>query len=84
MIKKARKKPVVVNFCEWTGDNYKEIREFAGACILRFPDDGEDLFIYTREGRMKAPVGYKIMEGVEGEFYPCDPGIFEKTYEVLE
>ena len=25
-----------------------------------------------------------IIRGVEGELYPCKPGIFEKTYEIIE
>ena len=30
---------------------------------------------------MKASVGDYIIKGVNGEFYPCKPDIFEKTYE---
>jgi len=30
---------------------------------------------------MTASVGDFIIKGVEGEFYPCKPDIFEKTYE---
>lgn len=33
------------------------------------------------EGIMKASVGDYIIKGVNGEFYPCKPDIFEKTYE---
>ena len=25
-----------------------------------------------------------IIKGVNGEFYPCKPDIFEKTYELVE
>lgn len=37
--------------------------------------------IDTLEGSMKAGVGDYIIRGVNGEFYPCKPDIFEKTYE---
>jgi hypothetical protein len=30
---------------------------------------------------MKASIGDFIIKGVNGEFYPCKPDIFEKTYE---
>ena len=30
---------------------------------------------------MKARVGDFIIRGVQGEYYPCKPDIFEKTYE---
>lgn len=43
-----------------------------------------DLMIKTLEGTMKADIGDYIIKGVNGEFYPCKPDIFEKTYEVVE
>lgn len=33
--------------------------------------------------RIRCPVGYYIIRGVKGEFYPCAPDIFEMTYEVI-
>jgi len=43
--------------------------------------DGLCLLINTLEGQMKAVHGDWIIKGVNGEFYPCKPDIFEKTYE---
>ena len=37
--------------------------------------------IDTLEGTMTATPGDYIIKGVQGEFYPCKPDIFEKTYE---
>jgi hypothetical protein len=42
------------------------------------------LFIKTLEGEMKASAGDFIIKGLAGEFYPCKPDIFEKTYDVYE
>jgi hypothetical protein len=39
------------------------------------------LHIPTLEGDMNASVGDYIIKGVQGEFYPCKPDIFEATYE---
>lgn len=36
------------------------------------------------EGTMTANVGDYIIKGVNGEFYPCKPDIFEKIYELIE
>lgn len=44
------------------------------------PKDGA-LMIRTLEGDMKASFGDWIIRGVQGEFYPCKPDIFAKTYE---
>ena len=41
----------------------------------------EQMTIRTLEGNMKAPVGWWIIRGLEGEFYPCAPSIFEAKYE---
>lgn len=40
--------------------------------------------INTLEGTMLANWGDWIIEGINGEFYPCKPDIFEKTYELVE
>ena len=37
--------------------------------------------IHTLEGTMLASSGDYIIRGVNGEFYPCKPIIFEQTYE---
>lgn len=55
-------------------------------------DDGEQgcpyspasLAIDTLEGTMSASAGDLIIKGVNGEFYPCKPEIFAKTYEPAE
>ena len=44
----------------------------------------ERLEIETLEGTMTADVGDWIIRGVNGEFYPCKPDIFEKTYNLKE
>ncbi len=48
-------------------------------------DDSENqIVIPTLEGDMRASVGDYIIRGVQGEFYPCKPDIFEATYEAVE
>jgi hypothetical protein len=42
------------------------------------------LRINTLEGEMTGQVGDYIIKGVNGEFYPCKPDIFNKTYETAE
>lgn len=37
--------------------------------------------IHTLEGAMTASPGDWIIRGVQGEFYPCKPDIFDATYE---
>jgi len=37
--------------------------------------------IRTLEGEMHVSDGDWIIKGIQGEFYPCKPDIFEATYE---
>jgi hypothetical protein len=42
------------------------------------------LHIETLEGILTASPGDWVIKGVNGEFYPCKPDVFEKTYEPVE
>ena len=83
MIKKYRKKPIIVEAIQWTGDNFEEIYEFSkGNCCLAV-DTGK-LIIKTLEGDMGAEQGSFIIKGKIGEFYPCREEIFLETYEPVK
>lgn len=79
---KYRKKPVVVEAIQFDGDNFYEVEQFAKG--KTFYEISERLFISTLEGEMLVSEGDYIIKGVEGEFYPCKPDIFHKTYEEVE
>lgn len=94
MIKKYKKKPVIIEAIQWTGDNLKEVIEFTGKhpkfseWFKSFEEyeehvkKNESIFkIFTLEGTMEASVGDFIIRGVQGEHYPCKPDIFVATYE---
>ena len=85
MIKKYVKKPIEVEAVQWTGDNTDEIEKFTNiACLLRERTVATKLRIVTLEGRMDANLCDYIIKGVNDEFYPCKPDIFEKTYEEVK
>lgn len=82
---KYRKKPVVIEAIQWKGNNWDEIK----AKFTDPPDaksfivwiSNEELLIATLEGKMKVDINDWIIKGVQGEYYPCKPDIFEQTYE---
>jgi len=82
---KYRKKPVVIDAIQFTGDNSTEVGDFLGgphAVGHMFDSDTtKGLTITTLEGEHHASVGDFIIKGVQGEFYPCKPDIFAATYE---
>ena len=88
-----RKKQVVIN--AWPA---KEISFFAVNDWSKMPKEINDvyeqggwvfltngeIYIPTLEGTMKANKDDMIIQGVNGEFYPCKQDIFEKTYELFK
>lgn len=81
MSKLYRKKPVIIETVQWTGENLSEVLEFAHP---RANYVAGTLAIFTLEGSMTVSIGDFIIKGVQGEFYPCKPDIFAETYEAVE
>ena len=79
-VKKYRKKPVVIKalLLEESVESQENAVKWCGG--KKGPDG---VYIDTLEGKMYASTGDYIIEGVNGEFYPCKPEIFEKTYESI-
>lgn len=85
MIRKFRKKPVVIEAVQYDGTpvGAKLIKEFINYTTTLIITS-EYLGIETLEGEMKCSSGDWVIKGVNGEFYPCKPDIFEKTYEEVK
>lgn len=86
---KYRKKPVVIEAMQFNRENIKELEKFTNnklkkVLIERRIDGIATCKIETLEGTMTAKEGDYIIKGINGEFYPCKPDIFEKTYEECE
>jgi hypothetical protein len=88
---KYRKKPVVIEAFQYTGEECfrnedvpKWIIESFDIGILHWnlsPQIFSILYIETLEGKMRVSVGDYIIKGVRGELYACKPDIFIDTYE---
>ena len=80
----VRKKPVEVEAFLFTEKKAKEISNWCNGLLISRGENTEPFIqIMTLEGMMTARLGDYIIKGVAGEFYPCAPAIFEKTYEVI-
>jgi len=77
---KYRKKAIVIEAIQWTGENMEEVKEF-GTGFRAISFEPGRCYIETLEGVMAANVGDWIIKGIKGEIYPCKPDIFEATYE---
>lgn len=81
---KFRKKPVIVDAVQYLGgeESQDAVCDFMSRSIGVV---NNKIIIDTLEGDMEASPGDWIIKGINGEYYPCKPDIFEKTYEpVLE
>lgn len=47
------------------------------------PNEPSSIQIKTLEGTMTATQGDWIIQGIQGEIYPCKADIFEDTYEII-
>lgn len=91
---KYRKKPIVIEAIQWDGTRTgiafieAEFKQLQTNCITYAMGDiyTEPISwtIYTLEGLITALPGDYIIKGINGEFYPCKPDIFEKTYERVD
>ena len=89
---KFTKRPLVIEAMQFDGRNGAVIRnwahrglpDIANSVILLHDEYGADhtaITVRTLEGSMFVNPGDWIIRGIQGEFYPCKPDIFEKTYE---
>lgn len=86
---KYKKKPVIIEALQFKSDmsikDLNDLIDFIG--MKNIVDIGRDnlyLTIRTLEGNMIASPGDYIIKGIQGEFYPCKPDIFEQTYDKVE
>lgn len=90
---KYRKKPVVIEAFQYDGDIVNinapnwAIEAINNGTMFYDAEDSNsapcELFIRALEGVHHVSVGDYIIQGVNGELYPCKPDIFEKTYEAV-
>ena len=92
---KYQKKPVVIEAFQYDGDLKGADGKYyiPGWAIEAYengvmyyeslnPDEPPcELFINTLEGTHHVSVGDYVVQGIQGELYPCKPDIFEASYE---
>lgn len=69
-----RRRPVVIDAVQYTGQNYAELKAFAGKGLF---EEGPTM----GEGRMRVRPGDWIIREESGRIVPCSHEIFSKEYE---
>ena len=96
---KYRKKPVVIEAIQWTGNNHREMWDFLtgevdnlmkahgeGFCIDHNRVKG-GLILKTihQDQEVAVEIGDWVIPEPDGiHYYPCKPDIFDATYEKVE
>jgi hypothetical protein len=94
---KYRKRPVEVEAMQWDGsrESIDAICRWANDPLLvhgdepvvsyvyQGEDDVQDVIVWTLNGDVGLDPGEWVVRGVQGEFYPCKPDIFDATYEPI-
>jgi hypothetical protein len=88
---KYRKKPVVIEAERFSKDEALPFRDTGSPVQFGCECDTNStctfcgkFYIETLEGRHIVSEGDMVIRGVKGEFYPCKPDIFERTYQIDE
>lgn len=82
-----RKRPVVIEAIQWTGDNWDLVHAWLtkvceiGPIAKTVARRGHHVAITTLEGEVTASPMDWIICGTAGELYPCKPDIFANVYE---
>jgi hypothetical protein len=85
-VPKYRKKPVEIEAQQLTRGNVADVAAWCKgdwSSGSDAPPVPASIDIETLEGRMRANEGDYVIRGVQGEFYPCKPDIFEATYDAV-
>ena len=43
-----------------------------------------EIYNYKEDCWINCPVGHWVIQGISGEYYPCDPEVFAKTYKEVD
>lgn len=91
---KFRKKPIVIDAFHVIENNLRDLKSFVESFGDKYEDhfnfidegpDGASLSVKTLEGTSyDVKPGNFIIRGINGEYYPCQSDIFQKTYEPVD
>jgi hypothetical protein len=82
-VRAVRKRPLDVQAVILNQDNLPQVHEWIIGNGHHAVLGNDQLIIQTLEGPFVCRFGDAVMRGIEGEFYRCDPSVYEKSYDDL-
>jgi hypothetical protein len=79
-----RKRPIVIEAMQWTGDNIHDLQDWITAESLHGPVAAElaRLYVAANDVWLNIEIGEWVLRDAHG-FYPCKSDIFAATYEAV-
>ena len=77
------KKPLTIEAIKITEENIEHLSKWCKG-ELEPSEYPQYIEIPTWEGTMKGVIGYYIIKGLSGEFYPHEPELFERVYDEVD
>lgn len=79
---KYRTKPFEIEAIQYDGTNADEIYDWSNGNIRQ----GREIQVYDylHDTWITFYIGNYIIKGMNGEFYPCVPDVFEAKYELIQ
>ena len=77
MIRKFQKRPKIVKAIQFDGSNFRECEKFLDGYFdntLNYPN------VNTLHGTVRVSENDWVIKGGPGDFWPCDPIVFENSY----
>jgi len=80
---KYRKRPLIVEAIQWTGDNTPEVSAFLGDRLMGYSNSHDYLVFRTHPFKASYRVnpGDWVVKDIDGEFVAVRPEVFEVAYE---
>jgi hypothetical protein len=84
-IHEYRKIPLTIKAVRLTKENFYNVLDWCDGETYSKPPMRQITGIYfpTIEGHVIAEFGEWVLQGIDGEFYPCKDHIFRETYEIV-
>lgn len=83
-IQLTRDRERIAQCIEWVYDIDMSVSVIGRNSCIDVVINSNGLIIATLEGDMKANFGDYIIKEIKGEFWPCKPDVFLKSYEMVE
>lgn len=84
IIVRAQKKPIEITAFQWNA-NEPFLREFVQPSdLIHFRENKLEVWNSEEQSWINVPHLHWIIKGIKGEYYPCSPEVFKRSYNIIQ